>query len=159
MAINFGDGSIQEFSSKIIQVKRNLRSSQITTTSGTMSDVLTIGITPKSSGSVIHCEFTGIAYLDSEPAGVRGRFYDDTDSARFGTSLGTEDPLIWRFDMQSLSNGNIYAYAGVTWRTQEASWGTSNHNIKFQISQIGNNAVGFLAEFMPCTFTIMEVME
>ena len=36
MAINFGDGSIQEFSGKIIQVKRALSASQLITTSRSM---------------------------------------------------------------------------------------------------------------------------
>ena len=159
MAINFGDGSVQSFSSKIIQVKRNLRTSAITTSSSSMQDVLTLGITPKSSSSVIHCEFTGIFYFSSEPGGFRGRFYDNTDSNRFGTGLSSDDPLLHRFDLQSLSNGGAYAYVGGTWRAQEASWGTSNKDIKFQMSRSGNGSVGFIDEFLPATFTIMEVME
>ena len=160
MAINFGDGSIQEFSGKIIQVKRNLRTSQVTTTSTSMSDVLTLGISPKSASSVIHCEFTGIAYVSEETGGLRGRFYDDTDSNRFGTGLSSEDPLLFRFDMQQLSNGGIYAYAGITWRAQEASWGAgTNKDIKFQMGLLGNGTVGFITEYLPATFTITEVME
>ena len=159
MAINFGDSSVQTFSSKIIQVKRALRASQITTTSGSMSDVTSISFTPKSASSVIHCEFTGVAYVSEEPGGLRGRFYDSTDSNRFGTSLSAEDPLLYRFDMQQVSNGGIYAYAGITWRAQESSWGTSAKEIKFQISLIGNGTVGFITEYLPATFTITEVME
>ena len=87
MAINFGDGSVQSFSSKVIQVKRNLRTSAVTTSSTSMQNVLTLGITPKSSSSRIRCEFTGVAYVKQEPDGLRGRFYDDTDSNRFGTGL------------------------------------------------------------------------
>ena len=96
MAINFGDSSIQSFSSKIIQVKRALRASQITTTSSTMSDVTSLDFTPKSASSRIHCEFTGCAYQSEEPGGMRGRFYDTTDSNRFGTSLGTENLSLLR---------------------------------------------------------------
>ena len=40
MAIYFGDGSVQNFSSKIIQVKRNLRTSGTTTSSGSAQDLL-----------------------------------------------------------------------------------------------------------------------
>ena len=160
MAINFGDSSIQTFSSKIIQVKRALRASQITTTSSTMSDVTSIDFTPKSASSRIHCEFTGCAYQSEEPGGMRGRFYDTTDSNRFGTSLGTEDPLLFRFDLQQLSNGDVYAYAGVIWRADEASWGAgTSKNIKFQMSNSGNGTSGFLSDHLPATFTITEVME
>ena len=160
MAINFGDSSIQTFSSKIIQVKRALRASQITTTSSTMSDVTSIDFTPKSASSRIHCEFTGCAYQSEEPGGMRGRFYDNTDSNRFGTSLGTEDPLLFRFDLQQLSNGDVYAYAGVIWRADEASWGAgTSKNIKFQMSNSGNGTSGFLSDHLPATFTITEVME
>ncbi len=159
MAINFGDGSVQSVSSKVIQVKRNLRSSGITTSSTSSQDVLTIGITPKSSSSRIRCEFTGIAYVQREPGGLMGRFYDDTDGNRFGTSLSNDDPLLYRFDMQSVSNGNIYAYAAVIWRADEASWGTSNKNIKFQISAPNGNTVGFISDYLPATFTISEELE
>ena len=160
MAINFGDSSIQTFSSKIIQVKRALRASQITTTSSTMSDVTSIDFTPKSASSRIHCEFTGCAYQSEEPGGMRGRFYDNTDSNRVGTSLGTEDPLLFRFDLQQLSNGDVYAYAGVIWRADEASWGAgTSKNIKFQMSNSGNGTSGFLSDHLPATFTITEVME
>jgi hypothetical protein len=160
MAINFGDSSIQTFSSKIIQVKRSLRTSQITTTSSTMTDVENIDFTPKSASSRIHCEFTGCAYQSEEPGGMRGRFYDATDSNRFGTSLGTEDPLLLRFDLQQLSDGDIYAYAGVIWRADEASWGAgTSKTIKFQISNSGNGSSGFLSDHLPATFTITEVME
>ena len=83
MAINFGDGSIQEFSGKIIQVKRALRASQLITTSSSMSDVTSIDFTPKSASSRIHCHFTGVAYVSEEPGGLKGRFYDSTDSNVF----------------------------------------------------------------------------
>ena len=159
MAINFGDGSIQEFSGKIIQVKRALRASQIITTSSSMSDVTSISFTPKSSSSRIHCNFTGVAYVSEDPGGMKGRFYDATDSNVFGTSLGTDVPLLFRFDLQQLSNGGIYAYAGITWRADEASWGTSAKEIKFQMGLLGNGTVGFITEYLPATFTIQEVME
>ena len=159
MAINFGDGSVQSFSGKIIQVKRNLRTSAITTSSSSMSDVLTLGITPKSSSSVIHCEFSGIFYHEREPGGLRGRFYDSSDSNRFGTGLSSDDPLLARMDLQSLSNGGAYAYTAGIWRAQESSWGTSNKDIKFQISRSGDGSAGFITEFLPATFTIMECME
>tara|TARA_A100001388_G_C28650178_1_gene441556 strand:- start:378 stop:860 length:483 start_codon:yes stop_codon:yes gene_type:complete len=160
MAINFGDSSIQSFSSKIIQVKRALRASQITTTSSTMSDVTSLDFTPKSASSRIHCEFTGCAYQSEEPGGMRGRFYDTTDSNRFGTSLGTENPLLFRLDLQQLSDGDIYGYAGIIWRADEASWGAgTSKNIKFQISNSGNGTSGFLSDHLPATFTITEVME
>ena len=55
MAINFGDSSVQTFSSKIIQVKRALRATQITTSSSSYSDITSLDFTPKSSSSVIHC--------------------------------------------------------------------------------------------------------
>tara|TARA_R100000742_G_C4235404_1_gene56108 strand:- start:273 stop:749 length:477 start_codon:yes stop_codon:yes gene_type:complete len=158
MAIVFSDGT-QSFSSKVIQVKRVLRTSQVTTTSSTMADVENLVFTPKSSSSVIHCEFTGVVYVTEEPGGLRGRFYDHSDSNRFGTSLSVDDPLLFRFDLQSLSNGDIYAYCGVTWRVQEASWGTSSKDIRFQISRSGNGTVGFITEFLPATFTITEVIE
>ena len=91
---------------------------------------------------------------------MRGRFYDNTDSNRFGTSLGTEDPLLFRFDLQQLSNGDVYAYAGVIWRADEASWGAgTSKNIKFQMSNSGNGTSGFLSDHLPATFTITEVME
>ena len=160
MAINFGDSSVQTFSSKIIQVKRALRASQITTTSSTMSDVTSLDFTPKSASSRIHCEFTGCAYQSEEPGGMRGRFYDTTDSNRFGTSLGTENPLLFRLDLQQLSDGDIYGYAGIIWRADEASWGAgTSKNIKFQISNSGNGTSGFLSDHLPATFTITEVME
>ena len=160
MAINFGDGSIQEFSGKIIQVKRALRASQLITTSSSMSDVTSIDFTPKSASSRIHCHFTGVAYVSEEPGGLKGRFYDSTDSNVFGTSLGTDTPLLFRFDFQQVSNGAIYAYAGATWRADEASWGAgTSKNIKFQIGLLGNGTVGFLTEYLPATFTIQEVME
>tara|TARA_Y100000996_G_C22502127_1_gene634876 strand:+ start:583 stop:1068 length:486 start_codon:yes stop_codon:yes gene_type:complete len=160
MAINFGDGSVQDFSSKIIQVKRALRATEITTTSSTMSDVTSIDFTPKSASSRIHCEFTGCAYQSEEAGGLRGRFYDTTDSNRFGTSLSGDDPLLFRFDMQQLSDGAIYAYAGIIWRADEASWGAgTSKNIKFQISNSGNGSSGFISSFLPATFTIMEVIE
>ena len=160
MAINFGDGSVQDFSGKIIQVKRALRATQITTTSSSQSDVTSIDFTPKSSSSRIHCEFTGCAYQSEEPGGLRARFYDTTDGNRFGTSLGSDDPLLFRFDLQQLSNGAIYAYAGVIWRADEASWGAgTSKNIKFQISNSGDGSSGFLSEHLPATFTITEVME
>ena len=160
MAINFGDGSIQEFSGKIIQVKRALRASQLITTSSSMSDVTSIDFTPKSASSRIHCHFTGVAYVSEEPGGLKGRFYDSTDSNVFGTSLGTDTPLLFRFDFQQVSNGAIYAYAGATWRADEASWGAgTSKNIKFQISNSGDGSSGFLSEHLPATFTITEVME
>tara|TARA_R100000329_G_C7454612_1_gene160048 strand:- start:31 stop:513 length:483 start_codon:yes stop_codon:yes gene_type:complete len=160
MAINFGDGSVQNFSAKVIQVKRNLRTSGITTSSTSNSDVLTLGITPKSASSRIRCEFSGIGYVQQEPGGLMGRFYDDTDGNRFGTGLSTDDPLLYRFDMQNLSNGNIFAYAAVIWRADEASWGAgTNKNIKFQISAPNGNTVGFLGDYLPATFTITEEIE
>ena len=159
MAIYFGNNSVQSVSSKVIQVKRNLRTSQYITTSGTMGSVLSLSITPESSSSVIHCVFSGVFYLESEPGGLRGRFYDDTDSNRFGTGLANEDPLLFRHDFQNLSNGGAYAYCGGLWRAQESSWGTSSKTITFQISQVNNGYVGFITEFLPATFTITEVME
>ena len=160
MAINFGDGSIQEFSGKIIQVKRNLRTSQVVTTSSSMSDVLTLGISPKSASSVIHCEFTACAYVSEEPGGLRGRFYDDTDSNRFGTGLSSDDPLLYRFDLQGGHSGDIFAYAGIIWRADEASWGAgTNKNITFQMSSANGGTVGFIANFLPATYTITEEME
>ena len=161
MAINFGDSSVQTFSSKIIQVKRALRATQITTSSSSYSDVTSLDFTPKSSSSVIHCEFTGNAYVEEEPGGVRLRFYDNTDSDRFGTSLHASEsgPLVWRFDFQGGHTGAIYSYGGIIWRAQESSWGTSSKNIKVQLAQGGNGTVGFISEYLPCTFTITEVME
>tara|TARA_R100000322_G_C5345630_1_gene166901 strand:- start:150 stop:626 length:477 start_codon:yes stop_codon:yes gene_type:complete len=157
MAINFGDGSVQSFSSKIIQIKKNLRSSGTTTSSGSAQDILTMDITPKSSSSTIICQLTGIGYIQSEPGGLRVRFYDNTDSNRFGTSLGGDDPLALRFDFQSLSNGDVYSYAGITWRAMESSWGTSNKQIKAQYYSAGGT-VGFLSDHAPVTYTIYEVM-
>jgi|TARA_A100001391_G_scaffold2219_1_gene2225 hypothetical protein len=160
MAINFGDGSVQNFSAKVIQVKRNLRSSEIQTSSTSMQDVLTIGITPKSSSSRIRCEFTGVAYVQQEPDGLRGRFYDDTDGNRFGTGLSSDDPLLYRFDLQGGHSGNIFAYAGIIWRADEASWGAgTNKNIKFQLSSANGGNVGFISSFLPATFTIAEEIE
>ena len=159
MAINFGDGSVQSFSSKVIQVKRNLRTSAVTTSSTSMQNVLTIGITPKSSSSRIRCEFSGVAYVKREPDGLRGRFYDDTDGNRFGTGLSSDDPLLYRFDLQGGHSGDIFAYAGIIWRADEASWGTSNKNITFQISSANGDTVGFISNFLPATYTISEEME
>ena len=160
MAINFGDGSIQEFSGKIIQVKRALRASQLITTSSSMSDVTSIDFTPKSASSRIHCHFTGVAYVSEAPGGLKGRFYDSTDSNVFGTIFVTDTQLLFRFDFQQVSKGAIYAYAGATWRADEASWGAgTSKNIKFQIGLLGNGTVGFLTEYLPATLTIQEVME
>ena len=75
MAINFGDGSIQSFSSKIIQVKKNQRSSGTTSSSSSAQDLLSMDITPKSSSSTIICELTGAGYMQYEPGGLRVRFY------------------------------------------------------------------------------------
>ena len=160
MAINFGDGSEQSFSTKIIQVKRVLRTSQYITQGSSMGSVTSMDFTPKANSSVIHCVFSGVFYLESEPGGLRGRFYDVTDSNRFGTSLSSEDPLLFRHDFQNLSNGGAYAYCGGLWRTHEASWGATNQkNIAFQISKANDGYVGFITEFLPATFTITEVME
>ena len=158
MAIYFGDGSVQSFSGKIIQVKRNLRSSGTTTSSGSAQDILSMDFTPKSSSSKVHCQLTGTGYIQSEPGGLRVRFYDATDSNRFGLSLGSDDPLALRFDFQSLSNGDVYSYAGITWRAQENSWGTSTKQIKAQYYSAGGT-VGFLSDHTPVTYTIMEVIE
>ena len=158
MAIVFSDAT-QSFSSKVIQVKRSLRTSQITTSSSSYDAVTSITFTPKSSSSVIHAEFTGCVYVQQEPGGLRGQFYDVTDSNRFGTSLSNEDPLLLRFDFQSLSNGYVYSYAGTTWRTQESSWGTSAKEIAFRMCQSGNGTVGFITEYLPATLTLTEVME
>ena len=157
MAINFGDGSVQSFSSKIIQVKKNLRSSGTTTSSGSANDILTMDITPKSSSSTIICQLTGVAYMESEPGGIRVRFYDNTDSNRFGTSLGGDDPLALRMDLQGGHSGSVYSYAGITWRAMESSWGTSNKQIKAQYYSAGGT-VGFLSNHAPVTYTIYEVM-
>ncbi len=157
MAINFGDGSVQSFSSKIIQVKKNQRSSGITTSSGSAQDILSMDMTPKSSSSTIICELTGIAYMQSEPGGIRARFYDATDSNRFGDNLGSSDPLVFRMDLQSLSNGDVYSYAGITWRAVESSWGTSVKQIKAQYYSAGGTC-GFLSDHAPVTYTIYEVM-
>ena len=159
MSIYFGDGSVQSFSSKVIQVKRNLRTSAVTTSSTSMQNVLTIGITPKSSSSRIRCEFSGVAYVKQEPDGLRGRFYDDTDSNRFGTGLSSDDPLLYRFDLQGGHSGDIFAYAGIIWRADEASWGTSNKNITFQMCSANGGTVGFISNFLPATYTITEEME
>jgi len=160
MAINFGDGSEQSFSTKIIQVKRVLRTSQYITNSSSMGSVTSMDFTPKANSSKIHCEFSGVFYLESEPGGLRGRFYDVTDSNRFGLGLSNEDPLLFRQDLQNLSNGGSYSYVGGLWRTQESSWGATNQkNIAFQIGQVNNGYVGFITEFLPATFTITEVME
>tara|TARA_R100001163_G_C5014104_1_gene159041 strand:- start:397 stop:876 length:480 start_codon:yes stop_codon:yes gene_type:complete len=158
MAINFGDGSVQSFSSKVIQVVRSLRSSGTTTSSGSAQDLLTISFTPKSSSSVIHCQLTGVAYMQSEPGGIRVRFYDDTDGNRFGTSLGGDDPLILRMDLQGGHSGDVFSYAGITWRVQESSWGTSAKSIKAQYYSAGGT-VGFLSDHAPVTCTITEVQE
>ena len=159
MAINFGDGSVQSFSAKVIQVKRALRTTEIQTSSSSMSDVSSISFTPKSSSSRIRCEFTCVAYIQQEPGGMRGRFYDHTDSNRFGTSLSSDDPLLYRFDFQGGHSGAVYSYAGVTWRADEASWGTSAKEIKFQIALSGNGSTGIISSFLPATFTISEEME
>ena len=157
MAIVFSDGT-QSFSSKIIQIKRNLRNSGTTTSSSSAQDILNIDFTPKSSSSVIYCQLSGAAYLEAEPGGMRVRFYDDTDGNRFGTSLGGDDPLVLRFDFQGLGNDEVYSYAGITWRALEASWGTSVKSIKAQYYSAGST-VGFLSDFAPVTYTIMEVIE
>ena len=160
MAINFGDGSVQSFSSKVIQVKRNLRTSAVTTSSTSMQNVLTIGITPKSGSSRIRCEFSGVAYVKQEPDGLRGRFYDDTDGNRFGTGLSSDDPLLYRFDLQGGHSGDIFAYAGIIWRADEASWGAgTNKNITFQMCSANGGTVGFIANFLPATYTITEEMD
>tara|TARA_R100000234_G_scaffold12617_2_gene7001 strand:+ start:202 stop:684 length:483 start_codon:yes stop_codon:yes gene_type:complete len=159
MAINFGDGSIQSFSGKIIQVVRNLRSTGTTTSSSSAQDLLTIDFTPKSNSSVIHCQLTGVAYMQSEPGGIRVRFYDNTDSNRFGASLGGDDPLVLRMDLQGGHSGDVFSYAGITWRAQEASWGATNvKQIKAQYYSAGGT-VGFLSNHAPVTCTIMEVQE
>ena len=159
MAINFGDGSVQSFSAKVIQVKRALRASAITTSSYSMQNVTSLDFTPKSSSSRIRAEFTGVAYVQQEPGGLRGRFYNHTDSDRFGTSLSSDDPLLYRFDMQGGHSGNIFAYAGIIWRADEASWGTSSKQIGFQMSSANGNNVGFISSFLPATLTISEEME
>ena len=159
MAINFGDGSVQSFSAKVIQVKRALSTTEIQTISSSMSDVSSISFTPKSSSSRIRCEFTCVAYIQQEPGGMRGRFYDHTDSNRFGTSLSSDDPLLYRFDFQGGHRGAVYSYAGITWRADEASWGTSAKEIKFQIALSGNGSTGIISSFLPATFTISEEME
>ena len=83
------------------------------------------------------------------------------DGNRFGLGLhSSEDPLLFRQDLQNLSNGGSYSYCGGLWRAQESSWGATNQkNIAFQIAQANNGYVGFISEFMPATFTITEVME
>ena len=159
MAINFGDGSVQSFSAKVIQVKRALRTTEIQTSSSSMSDVSSISFTPKSSSSRIRCEFTCVAYIQQEPGGMRGRFYDHTDSNRFGTSLSSDDPLLYRFDFQGGHSVAVYSYAGITGRADEASWGTSAKEIKFQIALSGNGSTGIISSFLPATFTISEEME
>lgn len=159
MAINFGDGSVQSFSAKVIQVKRALRASAITTTSTSMQNVTSIDFTPKSSSSRIRAEFTGCAYVKREPDGLRGRFYDHTDSNRFGTSLSSDDPLLYRFDMQGGHSGDIFAYAGIIWRADEASWGTSSKQIGFQMASANGDSVGFISSFLPATLTITEEIE
>ena len=159
MAINFGDGSVQSFSGKIIQKKRALRPTQLTTSSNSYTAVTSITFTPKSSSSIIHAEFTGCCYVQQEPGGIRAQMYDFTDSNRFGTSLSNEDPLLLRFDMQSLSNGYIYSYAGAVWRAQESSWGTTAKIVGLRILRAGNGTVGFITEYLPATLTLTEVME
>ena len=160
MAIIFGDGSEQNYSAKIIQVKRALRTSQYVTSSGSMGTVTALDFTPKANSSTIHCQLSGVFYVEQEPGGLRGRFYDVTDSNRFGSGLSNEDPLLFRQDLQNLSNGGSYSYCGGLWRAQEGSWGATNQkNIAFQISQANNGSVGFITEFLPATFTITEVME
>ena len=161
MAIYFGDNSIQSFSAKIIQVKRVLRTTQYITNSGSMGSVTSMDFTPKANSSTIHCQLSGVFYTEQEPGGLRGRFYDVTDGNRFGLGLhSSEDPLLFRQDLQNLSNGGSYSYCGGLWRAQESSWGATNQkNIAFQIAQANNGYVGFISEFMPATFTITEVME
>ena len=158
MAIVFSDGT-QSFSSKIIQVKRNLRASSTTTSSGSAQDILSMDFTPKSGSSVIHAQITGAAFIDSEPGGIRLRFYDNTDGNRFGTSLGGDDPLILRMDLQGGHSGDVFTYAGVTWRAQESSWGAGTTKaIKAQYYSAGGT-VGFSSSHAPVTYTLMEVME
>ena len=159
MAINFGDGSVQSFSAKVIQVKRVLRASAITTTSTSMQNVTSVTFTPKSSSSRIRAEFTGVAYVKQEPDGMRGRLYDHTDSNRFGTSLSSDDPLLYRFDMQGGHSGDIFAYARIIWRADEASWGTSSKQIGFQMASANGGTVGFISNFLPATLTISEEIE
>ena len=159
MAINFGDGSVQSFSGKVIQVKRSLRATAITTSSTSMQNVTSLQFTPKSSSSRIRAEFTGVAYVKQEPDGMRGRLYDHTDSNRFGTSLSSDDPLLYRFDMQGGHSGDIFAYAGIIWRADEASWGTSQKQIGFQMCSANGNNVGFISNFLPATLTVTEEME
>ena len=159
MAINFGDSSVQSFSAKVIQVKRALRTTEIQTESSSMSDVTSINFTPKSSSSRIRCEFTGVVYIEEEPGGLRGRFYDHTASQRFGTSLSSDDPLLYRFDMQGGHSGDIFAYAGIIWRADEASWGTSSKQIGFQMASANGGTVGFISNFLPATLTISEEIE
>ena len=159
MAINFGDGSIQSVSSKIIQVSRSLGGSGTTTSSGNAQTLLTITFTPKSSNSKIHCQLTGIAYVQSEPGGIRVRFRDITDNNRFGDNLGSDDPLALRFDFQGGHSGDVFSYAGITWRAQESSWGAGTaKQIRAQYYSAGGT-VGFLSQHTPYTFTVMEVME
>ena len=158
MAINFGDGSVQSFSSKVIQIVRSVYSSGTTTSSGSAQDIMTISFTPKSSSSKIHCELSGAAYFREEPGGIRVRFYDDSDSNRFGSGLGSDDPLAFRMDLQGGHSGDVFSYAAITWRVQESSWGTSAKNIKSQYYSAGGTC-GFLSDHAPVTMTIMEVIE
>ena len=146
-------------SAKVIQVKRVLRASAITTTSTSMQNVTSVTFTPKSSSSRIRAEFTGVAYVKQEPDGMRGRLYDHTDSNRFGTSLSSDDPLLYRFDMQGGHSGDIFAYAGIIWRADEASWGTSSKQIGFQMASANGGTVGFISNFLPATLTISEEIE
>ena len=159
MAINFGDGSVQSFSAKVIQVKRVLRASAITTTSTSMQNVTSVTFTPKSSSSRIRAEFTGVAYVKQEPDGMRGRLYDHTDSNRFGTSLSSDDTLLYRFDIQGGHSGDIFSYEGIIWRADEASWGTSSKQIGFQMASANGGTVGFISNFLPATLTISEEIE
>ena len=124
-----------------------------------MQNVTSVTFTPKSSSSRIRAEFTGVAYVKQEPDGMRGRLYDHTDSNRFGTSLSSDDPLLYRFDMQGGHSGDIFAYAGIIWRADEASWGTSSKQIGFQMASANGGTVGFISNFLPATLTISEEIE
>ena len=158
MSINFGDSSVQSVATKVIQVARSLYSSGTTTSSGSAQDIMTISFTPKSSSSVIHCELSGAAYFRQEPGGIRVRFYDGSDSNRFGTGLASDDPLGFRMDLQGGLSGDVFSYAAITWRAQESSWGTSAKSIKAQYYSAGGQC-GFLSDHAPVTMTITEVFE